>query len=384
MSFITFTSSHFTSLNLIDNHLLERFERAGIKNLIDLSAYTPLELSFKFRLPIFDAEQILEKLFSTLTIQSKNVYDMLIQTSSSYIPTKLPTLNRYLNGGLRRGLLIELCGSWGSGKTQFCLHLTAQCCLLGLRSIYIDTEHTFSSIRLLNMMGNFNSEQEHLLELVRTETAFDSDSLMNILIQIENELEDEFKNNKLDQCPILLVIDSIAAPLRMSTMGYMRDNILLLFTDRAKRLATRYNLLVLGNVAKEFHLNDYLFVTNQVTTKRRSNVLTEKTDAHKTSNTSKTIGNDFYMSVALGKAWSYSVNVRLAISYQGDTRRQLIVGKSIESPGYSIAFRILTNGLEEIEENININTQRKSSKKYLVPKLIQADEMHLIGKQLRP
>ncbi|CAF1686369.1 unnamed protein product [Rotaria magnacalcarata] len=370
MSFITFTSSHFTSLNLIDNHLLERFERAGIKNLIDLSAYTPLELSFKFRLPIFDAEQILEKLFSTLTIQSKNVYDMLIQTSSSYIPTKLPTLNRYLNGGLRRGLLIELCGSWGSGKTQFCLHLTAQCCLLGLRSIYIDTEHTFSSIRLLNMMGNFNSEQEHLLELVRTETAFDSDSLMNILIQIENELEDEFKNNKLDQCPILLVIDSIAAPLRMSTMGYMRDNILLLFTDRAKRLATRYNLLVL--------------VTNQVTTKRRSNVLTEKTDAHKTSNTSKTIGNDFYMSVALGKAWSYSVNVRLAISYQGDTRRQLIVGKSIESPGYSIAFRILTNGLEEIEENININTQRKSSKKYLVPKLIQADEMHLIGKQLRP
>ncbi|CAF3332446.1 unnamed protein product [Rotaria socialis] len=370
MSFISFTSSHFTSLNLIDNHLLERFERAGIKNLIDLSAYTPLELSFKFRLPIFDAEQILEKLFSTLTIQSKNVYDMLIQTSSSYIPTKLPTLNRYLNGGLRRGLLIELCGSWGSGKTQFCLHLTAQCCLLGLHSIYIDTEHTFSSIRLLNMMGNFNSEQEHLLELVRTETAFDSDSLMNILIQIENELEDEFKNNKLDQCPILLIIDSIAAPLRMSTMGYTRDNILLLFTDRAKRLATRYNLLVL--------------VTNQVTTKRRSNVLTEKTDEHERSNTNKTIGNDFYMSVALGKAWSYSVNVRLAISYQGDTRRQLIVGKSIESPGYSISFRILTNGLEEIEENISINTQRKSSKKYIVPKLIQADEMHLIGKQLRP
>ncbi|CAM4794177.1 unnamed protein product [Rotaria magnacalcarata] len=132
------------------------------------------------------------------------------------------------------------------------------------------------------------------------------------------------------------------------------------------------------------HHNSTFILTNQVTTKRRSNVLTEKTDAHKTSNTSKTIGNDFYMSVALGKAWSYSVNVRLAISYQGDTRRQLIVGKSIESPGYSIAFRILTNGLEEIEENININTQRKSSKKYLVPKLIQADEMHLIGKQLRP
>ncbi|CAF3364327.1 unnamed protein product [Rotaria sp. Silwood1] len=368
MSFISFTSPHFTSLNLIDNHLLERFERAGIKNLIDLSAYTPLELSFKFRLSIFHAEEILEKLFSTLSIQSKNVYDMLIQTSSLYIPTTLPTLNRHLNGGLRRGLLIELCGSWGSGKTQFCLHLTAQCCLMGLRSIYIDTEHTFSSLRLLNMIGDFNSKQEHLLELVRTETVFDSDSLMNILSQIENELEDDFKNNTRDQYPILLIIDSIAAPLRMSTMGYNRDNTLLLFTDCAKRLAARYNLLVL--------------VTNQVTTKRRSNVLTEKTDDSLSLTTHKNTGNDFYMSVALGKAWSYSVNVRLAISYQGDTRRQLIVGKSIESPGYTIPFRILTNGLEEIED-VNINIEKQSLKKHVIPQLIQADEMHLVGKQLR-
>jgi hypothetical protein len=90
------------------------------------------------------------------------------------------------------------------------------------------------------------------------------------------------------------------------------------------------------------------------------------------------------MSVALGKAWSYSVNVRLAISYQNDARRQLIVGKSIESPAYTISFRILTNGLEEIDENLNLSTQRKILKKKQIPKLIQADEMHLIGKQLRP
>ncbi|UJR27589.1 hypothetical protein I4U23_008870 [Adineta vaga] len=369
MSLLSFTSPEFISLNLIDNHLLERFDRVGIKNLTDLSVYSPLELSLKFRLSIIDAEIILEKLLSILIVQPKNVYDMLTE-SSPYIPTKLPTLNRYLNGGLRRGSLIELCGSWGSGKTQFCLQLTAQCCLMGLRTIYIDTEHTFSSIRLLNMIGGFDSKQEHLLELVRTETIFDSDLLMKTLTAIENEFEEEMKNNKKDLCPALLIIDSIAAPLRMSTMGYSRENILLLFTDCAKRLALRYNLLVL--------------VTNQVTTKRRSTVLTEKHNDNSSSTTNKKLANDFYTSVALGKAWSYSVNVRLAISYQGDTRRQLIVGKSIESPAYTVEFRILTNGLEEIEENININTQRKTFRKQSVPRLIQADEMHLIGKQLRP
>jgi hypothetical protein len=113
MSLLSLTSPEFLSFNLIDNHLLERFERAGIKNLIDLSAYTSLELSLKFRLSLSNAEEILEKLFSTLAIQSTNVFDMLIQTSALYIPTKLPTLNRYLHGGLRRGSLVELCGSWG-------------------------------------------------------------------------------------------------------------------------------------------------------------------------------------------------------------------------------------------------------------------------------
>lgn len=113
MSFISLTSSQFTSLNIIDTHLLERFERAGIKNLVDLSVYSPLELSLKFRLSLLYAEEIIEKLFSTLSIKSRNTFDMLMETSSLYIPTKLPTLNHYLNGGLRRGLLIELCGSWG-------------------------------------------------------------------------------------------------------------------------------------------------------------------------------------------------------------------------------------------------------------------------------
>ena len=119
---------------------------------------------------------------------------------------------------------------------------------MGLRSIYIDSEHTFSSIRLLNMIGGFDSKQEHLLELVRTETIFDSESLMNILTMIENEFEEEYQNNTINQCPVLLIIDSIAAPLRMSTMGYSRENILLLFTDCAKRLAMRYNLLILGKL----------------------------------------------------------------------------------------------------------------------------------------
>jgi hypothetical protein len=118
---------------------------------------------------------------------------------------------------------------------------------MGLRSIYIDTEHTFSSIRLLNMINDvMNDQQEHLLELVRTETISDFESLMSFLQLIDNEFEDQQREHSTDQWPILLVIDSIAAPLRMSITHLTREHSLLLFTDSVKRLATRYNLLVLG------------------------------------------------------------------------------------------------------------------------------------------
>ena len=120
---------------------------------------------------------------------------------------------------------------------------------MGLRSIYIDTEHTFSSLRLLSMLGGIDGKQEHLLELVRTETVFDCDALMHLLMQIEVELKDDQQKSTFDSCPALLIIDSIAAPLRMSTSGYNQESILLQFTDRAKQLATRHNLLVLGKTA---------------------------------------------------------------------------------------------------------------------------------------
>ena len=115
MSLLPLTSSYFQSLDRIDPHLLERFERAGIKTLTDLALFSPLELSLKFRLTLNDAEHILQQLFSRLGVQAKNAYELLVETTAqaSFLPTKLPSLNRYLNGGLRRGSLVELCGSWG-------------------------------------------------------------------------------------------------------------------------------------------------------------------------------------------------------------------------------------------------------------------------------
>lgn len=116
MASISLTSGKFADLNFAEEKLLERFERAGIKSLTDLCLYSSLELALKFRLSLNASEKFMEKLLSNLKIKAKNVFQMIEEMTDDFIPTGLPSLNRFLNGGLRRGSLVELCGSWGERK----------------------------------------------------------------------------------------------------------------------------------------------------------------------------------------------------------------------------------------------------------------------------
>lgn len=93
------------------------------------------------------------------------------------------------------------------------------------------------------MIGDRVEKAEELLELVQIQIIHDPESLMNFLNEIEKQMQEDEEERER---PILLIVDSIAAPLRMSTASYSRDRTLLLFTDFVKRLATRHNLLVLG------------------------------------------------------------------------------------------------------------------------------------------
>jgi len=51
---------------------------------------------------------------------------------------------------------------------------------------------------------------------------------------------------------------------------------------------------------------------------------------------------------------------------------------------YDVKVVVHVHGLEEIDDQENVNTQRKTFNKQTIPKLNQAHGMHLVGKQLRP
>ena len=83
-----------------------------------------------------------------------------------HLPTCLKGLDEALGDGILFGVLIELVGPLGIGKTQFCLKLSLLASLLasygGLdgRVIYIDVDSKFSSRNMIEI--GLKSSQEIL------------------------------------------------------------------------------------------------------------------------------------------------------------------------------------------------------------------------------
>jgi RAD51-like protein 1 len=81
-----------------------------------------------------------------------------------HLPTGLQGLDGALWGGIPFGIVTEVVGPAGIGKTQLCLMLSALTsmpeALGGLNSgvIYIDTEHKFTSGRLIEIAHSLSPE----------------------------------------------------------------------------------------------------------------------------------------------------------------------------------------------------------------------------------
>ncbi|XP_052287754.1 DNA repair protein RAD51 homolog 2 isoform X3 [Citrus sinensis] len=133
-----------------------------------------------------------------------------------HLPTRLKGLDAALCGGVPFGVVTELVGPAGTGKTQFCLKLSLLAALpahyggLDGGVIYIDVESTFTSRRMIEMGASSFPEIFHskgmaqemagrILVLQPTSLSEFTESLEKIKVSL---LQNQVK---------LLVIDSMAA-----------------------------------------------------------------------------------------------------------------------------------------------------------------------------
>ena len=164
-------------------------------------------------------------------------------------------LDELLGGGLETQTITELYGEYGSGKSQVCHQLCVNVQLpperggLSGGALYIDTENTFRTERIVQMAEHLDSDPEEVAKNIIFAEAYTSDHQTFL---VENADEVVKKNNIR-----LIIVDSLTSHFRSEYLG--RE----MLAERQQKLNKHMHKLI--RLARAF--NAVAVVTNQVMAK---------------------------------------------------------------------------------------------------------------------
>ncbi|KAH7560960.1 hypothetical protein JRO89_XS10G0147600 [Xanthoceras sorbifolium] len=280
-----------------------------------------------------------------------------------HLPTRLKGLDAALCGGLPFGVLTELVGPAGIGKTQFCLKLSLLASLpahyggLDGRVIYIDVESKFSSRRMIeigaksfpeifHMKGMAQEMAGRILVLRPTSLSefterFDpqEDSIFFRRLQLGTIISlQQIKVSLLQNQVKLLVIDSMAALVSGEhEQGAPRQHPLGWHISFIKSLAEFSRIPVV--------------VTNQVRSQSRDESCPysfQVQDKGKTVEDSTRYSS--HLVAALGIHWAHAVTIRLVLEAKSG-QRSMKVAKSPISPPLAFPFNITSSGISLLTDD---------------------------------
>ncbi|XP_057953835.1 DNA repair protein RAD51 homolog 2 isoform X2 [Malania oleifera] len=236
---------------------------------------------------------------------------------AGHLPTCLNGLDKALCGGIPFGVLTELVGPAGIGKTQFCLKLSLLASLparyggLDGRIIYIDVESKFCSRRIIEIGAKSFPEIFHMEGLAQ-EMAGRILVLQPASLSEFTESLQQIKVSIIQKQVKLLVIDSMAALVSESLAEFSQIPVV---------------------------------VTNQV----RSQISNESCQysfqgQSRGDRAEKSERLNSHLVAALGINWAHAVTTRLVFESKSG-QRFIKVAKSPISPPLSFPFIITSSGI---------------------------------------
>lgn len=164
-------------------------------------------------------------------------------------------LDRLLGGGLETQTITEFYGEYGSGKSQLCHQLCVNVQLpperggLNGAALYIDTENTFRTERIVQMARHLGLDPEQVAKNIVYAEAYTSDHQMFLL----DNADEVIKENNVK----LIIVDSLTSHFRSEYIG--RETL----APRQQKLNKHMHKLI--RLARAF--NAAAVVTNQVMAK---------------------------------------------------------------------------------------------------------------------
>jgi len=161
-------------------------------------------------------------------------------------------LDKLLDGGIESQSITEFYGEFGSGKSQICHQLCVNVQLppdrggLDGAALYIDTENTFRTERIIQMANMLGLDPEEAIKNIIFAEAYTSDHQMFLLENADKII----KENGVR----LIVVDSLTSHFRSEYLG--RE----MLAERQQKLNKHLHRLI--RLARAF--NSVAVVTNQV------------------------------------------------------------------------------------------------------------------------
>jgi DNA repair protein RadA len=171
------------------------------------------------------------------------------------LTTGSKVLDKLVDGGLETQTITEFYGEYGSGKSQICHQLCVNVQLPPERGglngavLYVDTENTFRTERIVSMSKHLGLDPEQVAKNIIYAEAYTSDHQAFLL----DNADEVIKQNNVK----LIIVDSLTAHFRSEYIG--RE----MLAPRQQRLNKHMHKLI--GLARAF--NAVAVVTNQVMAK---------------------------------------------------------------------------------------------------------------------
>jgi DNA repair protein RadA len=202
------------------------------------------------------ALEVIRTARSTIAVSFIRVDELMkMRQNVLRLTTGSKTMDELLGGGLETQTITEFYGEYGSGKSQLCHQLCVNVQLpperggLGGGSLYVDTENTFRTERIVQMAQHLGLDLEEVVKNIIYAEAYTSDHQTFLLENADKIV----KENGIR----LIIVDSLTSHFRSEYLG--RE----MLAERQQKLNKHMHRLI--RLARAF--NAVAVVTNQVMSK---------------------------------------------------------------------------------------------------------------------
>jgi DNA repair protein RadA len=233
----------------------QKLEELGFHTVESLAMATARELE-----PAGISEKkafaVIEAARSSISVSFVRADELLkMRQSVLRLTTGSKAMDGILDGGLETQTITEFYGEYGSGKSQICHELCVNVQLpperggLNGAALYVDTENTFRTERIVQMAKHLGLDPEQVVKNIIYAEAYTSDHQMFLL----DNADEVIKGNNIK----LIIVDSLTAHFRSEYIG--RE----MLASRQQKLNKHMHKLI--RLARAF--NSVAVVTNQVMAK---------------------------------------------------------------------------------------------------------------------